>query len=76
MLPEAEALCDYWTDHPPVHEMVASYFGIKPRYKDPDELSDPKAETERWLKMAEEDSGQDLGGLSAELGAAVKVERG
>jgi hypothetical protein len=26
-----EALNEYWTGHPPVHAMIAAYFGIKPK---------------------------------------------
>lgn len=26
-------LQDYWADHPPVHELVAAYLGVKPRPK-------------------------------------------
>jgi hypothetical protein len=26
-------LYDYWGEHPPVHEMVASYLGVKPKAK-------------------------------------------
>jgi hypothetical protein len=41
--------------------MVAGYMGIKPRYKDPDALDDPEAETQRWIRMEEDVSNQDLG---------------
>lgn len=30
-LPEANELCAYWRDHPPVHILVAAYLGIKPK---------------------------------------------
>lgn len=23
-------MCRYWTDHPPVHELVAAFMGVKP----------------------------------------------
>jgi hypothetical protein len=47
--------------------MVAAYLGIKPRYRDPDELADPVAETERWMRIEEECAMQDLSGLLGAL---------
>ena len=32
-LPRYLALSRYWSDHPPIHLMVAAYLGIKPRPK-------------------------------------------
>jgi hypothetical protein len=39
-LPRLEALNRYWKGHPPVHVMVAAYFGIKPEA----EASDPESQ--------------------------------
>jgi hypothetical protein len=30
-LPRLYAMNDYWESHPPIHLMVAAYFGIKPK---------------------------------------------
>lgn len=49
-LPRLEALNRYWAGHPPVHVMVAAYFGIKPE----DEASDPeKQDFTALLSMGE-----------------------
>lgn len=32
-LPRLNALYAYWADHPPIHLLVAAYFGIKPKDK-------------------------------------------
>jgi hypothetical protein len=29
----------YWSDHPPVHILVAAYMGIKPKAEDEDDAS-------------------------------------
>lgn len=34
-LPQVYELFAYWQDYPPVHEMVAAYFGIKPKSTTP-----------------------------------------
>ena len=33
--PDAMDLVDYWVDHPPVHQLLAGFMGIKPRKKAP-----------------------------------------
>jgi hypothetical protein len=41
-LPRLGALYEYWGDHPPLHVMAASYFGIKPKEKETtQEIADP-----------------------------------
>jgi hypothetical protein len=40
-LPRLKALTEYWREHPPLHILVAGYFGIKSKREadaDPDEL--------------------------------------
>ena len=32
-IPSLDALTEYWQSYPPVHVMVAGYFGIKPKAK-------------------------------------------
>lgn len=32
-LAEAEALFEYWGEHPPVHELVAAFVGLKSKAK-------------------------------------------
>ena len=32
--PRIQALCRYWNDHPPVHELVAAAIGVKPSNKE------------------------------------------
>lgn len=32
-LPRVHVMNEYWQSHPPVHLMVAAYFGIKPKPK-------------------------------------------
>jgi hypothetical protein len=34
-LPDYYELCTYWAEHPPVHELVAGYFGYRSRPSTP-----------------------------------------
>jgi len=34
-LPQFADLCAYWTEHPPLHELVAGYLGYKRKAKEP-----------------------------------------
>jgi len=34
-LPQFYDLCAYWTDHPPLHELVAGYLGYKRKVGEP-----------------------------------------
>jgi hypothetical protein len=34
-LPRLDSLSNYWSDHPPVHKMIAAYLGIKPKSSKP-----------------------------------------
>ena len=34
-------LTKYWSDHPPVHELVAAYMGVKPSARAPAGTHDP-----------------------------------
>ena len=38
--PRINALCRYWQDHPPVHELVAAYMGVKPENKEQNSLAE------------------------------------
>lgn len=55
-----------------MHELVAAYMGVKPAYRDPEELADSVAETERWIRLEEECSKQDLSGF---IGLAANAIR-
>lgn len=39
-LPEANRLCAYWRDHPPVHLLVAAALGVKPEAATSQQTSD------------------------------------
>jgi len=44
--PRLEALARYWNDHPPVHELVAAYMGVKPGNKEASDLGELIAQFE------------------------------
>ena len=45
-LPRLMSLQNYWGEHPPIHRMVASYLGYKPRAKLSNKDSTAKADAE------------------------------
>ena len=39
-MPRVEAMMKYYSDHPPLHLMVATYLGIEPKEKTPSKVID------------------------------------